>query len=304
MRIHQRSLAKPDGFKVSLWEEGRDQFLKNLRKRGVDKQTADQFLQDKAASEDVKLSCRSLQADSERKYGQFEIAGKGIPKKWIARIIDNVGKFVAIGDFAMKGAPETVGLAWFAIKQVLNAVQNNYKLYDFFGQALTNITEMLVLIQTYDKLYDERKSSSWQASDIVEELFSQIRNVYAAILDFSYSVKKHIKGGKMAKVGHAIKDMFGADLPEFEGKMGAIQALKVKILEASQGAFQKNTFEKLDNVKASLTNVTGTLSFLSETVQSSLQGTQEMKQLLEDSLKSSKFKSIYGRASRCGCSVS
>ncbi len=283
---------------MSLWEEGRDQFIKDLRGHGVETQTVDQFLQDKAASEDVRHSCLSLQADSERKYGQVEIAGKGIPKKWIARIMDNVGKFVAVGDIAMKGAPETVGLAWFAIKQVLNAVQNNYKLYDFFGLALTNITEMLVLIRTYDKIYDERKRSNWQPSDVVGELFSQIRNVYAAILDFSYSVKKHIKGGRMAKVGHAFKDMFGADLPEFEGKMGAIQALKVKILEASQGAFQEKTFEKLHSVDSNLTNVRGTLSFIEEAVQLSLQGNQEIKQLMEDSLKSSKFRSIHGRVRR------
>lgn len=28
--------------------------------------------------------------------------------------------------------------------------------------------------------------------------------------------------GKMAKIGHAFKDMFGADLLEFEEKMGTI----------------------------------------------------------------------------------
>jgi len=282
---------------MSLWEEARDNFIKDLQEKGTDKQTVDQFLQEKATSDDVKRSCISLQADTDRKYGKVEIAGKAIPAKWIGRIMDNIDKFVAIGNFAMTGAPETVGLAWFAVKQVLNAVQNNYKLYGFFGQALTNITEMLVLIRTYDKLYDERKVANWQASEIVGELFSQIRNVYEAILDFSFSVKKHISGGKMAKVGHAIKDMFGADLPEFEGKMGNIQALKVKILESSQGAFQEKTFEKLQKVTGTLTNVSGTLSFLAEAVQSSLQSTQEMKQLLEENLKASKFKSIYGKVS-------
>ena len=281
---------------MSLWEEARDKFIDDLRGQGVDRQTVDFFLQDKATSDDVKRSCLSLQADSDRKYGQAEVVGKSISGKWLAQIMDNIDHFVSIGNFMMKGSPETVGLAWFAVKQVLNAVQNNYKLYGFFGQALTNITEMLVLIRTYDKLYDERKNSRWTASDIVGELFSQIRNVYAAILDFSFSVKKHIKAGKMAKVGHAIKDMFGADLPEFEGKMATIQALKVKILEASQGAFQEKTFEQFKDVKGTLSNVSGTLSYLSEAVQSSLQNTEEMKQLLEESLKSTKFKSIYGKS--------
>ena len=210
--------------------------------------------------------------------------------------MNNINKFVAIGDYAMKGAPETVGLAWFAVKQVLNAVQNNYKLYDYFGTALNNITEMMVLIRTYDKLYDDRKTASWTASDIVGELFSQIRNVYAAILDFSFSVKRHIKGGKMAKIGHAIRDAFGAELPEFEGKMGTIQSLKVKILESSQGAFQEKTFEKLGGVSTELSNVKGTLSFLTEAVQSSLQSSQDMKQLMDEVKKSTRIPSHYDLA--------
>lgn len=275
---------------MSLWEEARDQFVRQLQDQNVDRQTIVQFLQDKASSEDAKRSALALQTESDRKYGQIEVAGKTISKKWVARIMDNIDKFVKIGDFAMKGAPETVGLAWFAIKQVLNAVQNNYKLYDFFGGALSNITEMMVLIRTYDKLYDDRKTANWKASDIVGELFTQIRNVYTAILDFSFSVKRHIKGGKMAKIGHALKDMFGAEMPEFEGKMGTIQTLKVKILESSQGAFQEKTFEKLGGVSNELSNVKGTLTFLTEAVQSSVQSSQEMKELFDEIKKSTRAK--------------
>ncbi|KAL8820486.1 MAG: hypothetical protein Q9191_007508 [Dirinaria sp. TL-2023a] len=267
---------------MSLWEEARGQFVRQLQAQNVDRQTIDQFLQDKASSEDAKRSALALQTESDRKYGQVEVAGKTIPKKWIAQIMGNIDKFVKIGDYAMKGAPETVGLAWFAIKQVLNAVQNDFKLYDFFGVALSDITEMMVLIRTYDKLYDDRKTANWTASDIVGELFNQIRNIYAAILDFSYSVKRHIKGGKLAKITHAIKDAFGANLPEFDGKMGTIKTLKVKILESSQGAFQEKTFEKLGGVSSELSNVQGTLSVLADAVKSSVQSSQATQELLDE----------------------
>lgn len=155
----------------------------------LDEELIGQFLQGKATSEDVKRSCQSLQIDNNRKYGQVDVAEKAIPAKWTARIVDNIGRFVIIRDFAMKGTPETVGLAWFAAKQVLNAVQNNYKLYRFFGTTLSSIIEMVILIRTYDKLYDSHKNSDRHASDTVGELFGQIRKVYAAILDFSFSVK-------------------------------------------------------------------------------------------------------------------
>jgi hypothetical protein len=182
---------------TTLWDEGLGAFLADLRNRGVDKNTIDQFLKDKTTSEDARQSCQSLQSDTNKKYGQVEVAGRQIPTKWIACIMDNINRFVSITDYAMKGAPESVGLAWFAVKQVLNAVQNNYKLYGFFGGALSDITEMLVIIRTYDKLYDERANSSWRASEVVAELFKQIRNVYGAILDFSFSVKQHLSAGKM-----------------------------------------------------------------------------------------------------------
>ncbi|KAH7400088.1 hypothetical protein BKA64DRAFT_707768 [Cadophora sp. MPI-SDFR-AT-0126] len=237
---------------MSLWDEGLNSFLSDLRSRGIPEAVIQSFLADKSTPEETKKSALALQHDSGKKYGAVEVAGKTIPGKWIAAIMDNIGRFVQITDYAMKGAPETVGLAWWAIKQVLGAVQNNYKLYGFFGGALSDITEMLVIIRSYDKLYDERSNSSWKASDMVAELFKQIRHVYAAILDFSFSVKQHLSAGKLAKIGHAFKDALGTSSGEFEGKMGSIKTLKIKILESAQAAFQQKTFVKFDEVQETI----------------------------------------------------
>ncbi|MAD85291.1 MAG: hypothetical protein CL912_20215 [Deltaproteobacteria bacterium] len=135
---------------MSLWDEGLDSFLSDLRSRGIPETVIQSFLADKSTPEETKKSALALQHDSGKKYGAVEVAGKTIPGKWIAAIMDNIGRFVQITDYAMKGAPETVGLAWWAIKQVLGAVQNNYKLYGFFGGALSDITEMLVIIRSYE----------------------------------------------------------------------------------------------------------------------------------------------------------
>lgn len=61
----------------------------------------------------------------------------------------------------MKGAPESVGLAWLAAKLTLSAIQGSYELYTFFGTGLTGITEMMVLIPHYDRLYDETFKPDW-----------------------------------------------------------------------------------------------------------------------------------------------
>ncbi|KAL9586770.1 MAG: hypothetical protein Q9203_003742 [Teloschistes exilis] len=271
---------------MSLWEEARDAFVLQFRNQKVDCQSIDQFLEDRATPEDTRRSAGALQTNSDRK----------IPARWIVRIMDSIDKFVVIRDLAMKEAPETIGLAWFANKLLLNALQSNYRLYTFFGNALSNITEMMVLIRTYDNLCDQRKTTGWNPSDMAGELFLQIRNVYVAILDFSYSVRKHIKAGRLAKIGHALKGIVGAELPQFQGKMDATQTLKMNILESSQGAFQGKPFDKLEDVSDDLCNVRGTLSFLFEAVQSSLQSSQGMQQMMDELLKSTRIKSHYDLA--------
>lgn len=117
---------------MSLWDEGLTGFLSDLRSRGIPEAVIQYFLADKLKPEETKKSAQALQNDSGKKYGAVDVAGKTIPGKCIAAIMDNIGRFVQITVYAMKGAPETVGLAWWAIKQVLGAVQNNYKLYGSF----------------------------------------------------------------------------------------------------------------------------------------------------------------------------
>jgi len=63
-------------------------------------------------------------------------------------------------------------LAWFAIKQVLNAIQNDYKLYTTFNTALNDITEMTVLVQTYDKISKPMKHKAEVSSTMSYSLVS------------------------------------------------------------------------------------------------------------------------------------
>src|SRR5690348_6308770 len=140
---------------LTLWIEARDQFVEEMRAKGTDEKLIKTFLAEQSSPEDAKKVAASIAEGSEAKWNKIQIGGKQVSSKWVSRIMNNIDRFVDVGDYAMKGAPETVGLAWFAVKQILNATKNNYKLYSFFGESLNSITEMLVLIRTYDKLYDE-----------------------------------------------------------------------------------------------------------------------------------------------------
>ena len=197
---------------TNLWEEGRVQFEQQLRDNGIKQKDIDDFLKERSSFEEAKSSCQSLKGDTEKKYGSLEVAGTKVSTKWIGIVMDNMQRFMQVGDYLVKGAPESVGLAWWAVKQILGGIHNNYKLYGFFGSALANITDAMVLIGTYDRLYDERKKLDWSASDVVKELLKTIRSIYSAILDFSWSVRKHIKGGT-----------FGECHPSRSGSLGFLR---------------------------------------------------------------------------------
>lgn len=267
---------------MSLWDEARDLFVQRLREQGEDHLLIENFLKDKATLDDARQSAVSLRDDSDRKYGMNESRSKGVSGKWIRRIMENLEKFTTFGNVAVAAAPESVGLAWFAISQVLSAVQNDYKLYGTFNAALNDITEMMVLVRTYDKIYQGHAVEG--DGSIYHELSKCIREVYMSILDFSYAVKKHITGGKRSKLMHGFKDMVGALNRQFEEKTAAIQTQKTKIIQYSEAAFQQKTSDKLGDVSGELIAMQQTMREVYEYHQ---QSSGEWKEILSE-LKASK----------------
>ncbi|KAI9685134.1 MAG: hypothetical protein M1822_004721 [Bathelium mastoideum] len=276
---------------TNLYDEGLHDFRDNVKiKDDKDQYILDEFLKDKASPEEVVVSCKGLQDKAGEKYGSIKSGDKEIiPAKWISNILGNIDNFVAVGNFAMKGAPESVGMAWFAVKLCLSAIESNYNLYALFGSGLTDTTEIMVLIRHYDRLYDERQKPGWKSSDIVDKLFKDIRATYAAVLDFSYSIKKHLSGGKLAKLRHGFKDFFGAEASKFQAKIDAIGDLKKKVLEATDGAFQGKTFQRFDDLqdlmKSMKSNVQDIKDFQKtseEFYHAQLAQQDEIRQALED----------------------
>ncbi|KAL9084712.1 MAG: hypothetical protein Q9165_007960 [Trypethelium subeluteriae] len=274
---------------LRLWMEARDDFTKEMREKNMDEKQIRSYLSEQSSPEEAKKLCTSLADTSDAKWNKAEVGGKQVSTKWVSRIMDNIDRFVAIGDYAMKGAPETVGLAWFAVKQILNAAQNNYKLYGFFGEALISITEMLVLIRTFDNMYDKRDQINFKSSDIVDQLFKNIRSIYVAILDFGMSVTKHVKGKGWTKVKDAFKDAFNANLPEFQSKRDRIDKLKTVIMEGSQAAYQEKSFGKFDEMGNSLDSIGESLESIHRSVADFESGKVEMKEMFDELKQLAKY---------------
>lgn len=220
-----------------------------------DQELLQEFLRERATPEETMQAAGSLKADAGKKYGSRKVGDTTIPETWISNIMGNINNFVEVGNYAMKGAPESVGLAWFAVKLTLSAIQNNYELYTFFGTGLVDITEIMIIIPHYDRLYDERSKQDWKASPVLEKMFKDIKSTYAAVLQFSFSIKRHLTAGTMARIRHGFKDFFGGSKGKFEAKINDIAVLKKKILEGSEAAFQDKSLRGLESVQTAMTSI-------------------------------------------------
>ena len=282
----------------SLYDDALLQFCNAVREDRVKKGDEDgekqlqDFLASRATAQQARDSAGVLQKDAGKKYGAKKYGDKEmISQKWIDNIMGNIGNAIDVGDKLLKGTPESVSMAWFCVKLGLNAMQSNYQLYSLFGSGLTSMTEIMILIPHYDQLYDERQKPGFESNDLIEKLFRDVTSVYVAVLDFLFSVKRHIEASALGKVRHALKDFIGVEVTKFQAKQDAIAALKAKVLEDSDGAFQRRLFDSLGSVQDSLKRSLEDIHTFSSTAKELAQGQSDILRELQDLKASVKPKS-------------
>lgn len=172
-----------------LFKDAKAKFVQSCESRytkSKDNETLRDFLSLWGSPEDAQKAVDSLKADASKKRDTKKVGNIEIPSKWIDSIMDNISNFVTIGNYAMEGAPESVGLAWFAFKLTLSAIQSNYDLYPLFASGLTDISQIMILILHYDQLYDKRSraETEWKQSAIEDKFFNSIISAYVAVLSF------------------------------------------------------------------------------------------------------------------------
>ncbi|KAK4501551.1 hypothetical protein PRZ48_007360 [Zasmidium cellare] len=171
----------------ALYQEGLTQFRNTIKpQKDRDREILNSFLKERESPEGVKQTAVELKESADGKYDRD--LGP-IPKEWIANILGNIDRAIDIGDFAAKGGPESVGMAWMVVKLTLGAIRENYELYKLFGVGLTTVTEIMTIIPHYDKLYDNRgKAGAAATTAYMDNLFSNMRNAYSATLTFRYTI--------------------------------------------------------------------------------------------------------------------
>ncbi|KAK4159200.1 hypothetical protein QBC43DRAFT_362141 [Cladorrhinum sp. PSN259] len=229
-----------------LFDEALTRFQEEARheyRDSKDLHTLKSFLSERVSPQDAKVAAEDLSKRASKKYS----GNKVIPQKWITTILDNISIFIQVGDYATTSAPESVGLAWYAVRLTLKAIEGNYELYNLFGTGLSSISEIMIIIQHYDEFYDKRGGADREnAGDVLKHLFDTIIETYMAVLKFSFSVKMHLSGGVRDKIGHAIGGLLGFAQAKFQGQLDAIDSLKGKILVDSNVVFQEQALDSLD----------------------------------------------------------
>lgn len=241
---------------TKLYAEGLAKFRDNIEPRirnDRDRAVLEDFISQRASPKEAREAGRILKQRADEKYGAKKDGNiEIIPAAWISHVLGNIDRVIDVGNWMMEGAPETVGMAWFGMKLILQAIGSNFKVYTLFGQGISDISEIMIIIPHYDKLYDERAKSDWQPDDMLDKLFGDIRTTYAAVLEFYFSVLRHIDGSTLDKFRHAFKDFFGAEEMKLKGKLDAIAASKKEVVETSQAVFQKGVLQQFSQLDTTL----------------------------------------------------
>ena len=194
---------------ATLYDDALQKFCASVREERIKEGDEDgeaqlqHFLTSKATIQQVRDSAADLQQETGRKYSSKKFGDKEIiSQKWIDNIMGNIGNAIAISDNLIRAAPESVAMVWFCVKLGLNAIQSNHQLYSLFGSGLTSMTEIMILIPHYSQLYEEQQKPGFQSNELIEKLFRGVVDVYVAVLDFLFTIKRHVEARTLATMRH------------------------------------------------------------------------------------------------------
>lgn len=243
---------------VSLYDDGLKQFEKDARVRCKDKadqhEMLDIFMDQHGNIADAKNAAGKLQEHTvARRSHSLRIGHKEIiPAEWINKVRDNISNIQKAGDIAMKWAPESISMAWFAISKVLGAVSEDYKLYQTFGSGIKDATDIMTIISQIDQLYAQRSKPGSKSSEILLTLFKELTTAYAAVLDFWFSVTKHVSAKSFGRLVHAMENAIGSGTARYNDKLAGLAAIKEKVAQTSNRAFHEGTFDRFDDLKGTV----------------------------------------------------
>jgi hypothetical protein len=174
------SASIPD-FEQLAWREAVEVFKMTSNHR---KERLNEFTKLSSSPQAAMQNCRDLQRDASTQYG-----------KVLSKILGKIEIFINAGNLAVKGAPESVGLAWTGIQLALGSIQDDFATFQLFSGACVDIIGILVSCRVFSRMFDVPTGPE-EFVEVQQQVKGSIPKVYQQILEFSYQMTKHMDRSK------------------------------------------------------------------------------------------------------------
>ena len=182
--------------------------LSDFQAKYKEKKKIIEFLKSQSSPQEARAYAVNAQGKADKRYA----SGLG-------RVLAKIDAFANAGDVAMKAAPESVGLAWMAVRMCLHSWQDDFNVFELFSGACVDMIGIMLSCRVYGKMWGGRKGP-----DDFQELHSRvvdyIPGIYANILEFSYRMKIHMDENAGFRI---FKGLFRSAMSKFEPVINGIR---------------------------------------------------------------------------------
>ena len=213
-------------FETRNWRAARARF-QNQSKH--DPERVNDFLGQHESPLQAKEFCVAAQGKASKQYAQA-----------VGGVLSKIETFMKVGDVAMKGAPESVGLAWMGIRLCMHSVQDDFATFNLFSGAASDIIGILLSCRAYGKMYggDGGQKGSADFKELHEKVVDYIPKIYSDVLEFSYQMRKHM--GRSIGL-RLLKGLLSSAVNKFKGMIDGIRFSEQTMSKYAQQATQQLT---------------------------------------------------------------
>lgn len=221
-----RKSSKPKlTFENSYWGKARADFIKYLEteKKINDPSEINKIVMAESKIEEAILSIEESQKKGEKSYGDKA-----------SKVLKNMHYFINLGDTAVKGGPESVGIVWMCFKVIFEGIQKDHKACQLLADISSTALGLMIQCRAYGALFDYHEDPTKDETGLLGMVQKCIRAAYLGILKFSYRAKTYMKSPTFWRELKAI-----AIDPNFKNDAANIDDLGGKLREFAGVAFQR-----------------------------------------------------------------
>ena len=265
--------GKPDtmngeeDFETRTWREA----IRTWKDTSGHKDMVDEFLTKTTSPQAVQQTCKEKQREASQQYGKI-----------LGKIMSKIDIFINIGNLAVKGAPESVGLAWTGVHLALHSIQDDFATFQLFSGACVDIIGILISCRLFGRMFAERNGPP-EFYEIQDQVIDAIPKVYFKILDFSYRMMKYMGTNRLVRLP---KGLFQSYKSKFEGLIGDVKdgerTMSEYATKASQALslyYQKRQDDRQDKMGQAQDKMASDLTWIRESIENSNQTNKELDSL-------------------------